>query len=118
MNQKKQKPKSINFDLESYKDKNYLTHNFHAYPAKFVPQIPKIVIEEFTKKNDLVLDPFCGSGMTPLVCKDLGRNCLGCEINEKYYKNMLYKFKSKLESESESELESELELELESTIKN
>ena len=79
MNRKK--PKKIIFDLESYKDKNYLTHNFHAYPAKFVPQIPKIVIEEFTKKNDLVLDPFCGSGTTLIECKLNERRSIGIDTN-------------------------------------
>ena len=60
----KPKPKKINFDLESYKDKNYLTHNFHTYPAKFVPQIPKIVIEKFTKKNLTIKRP--GNGISPM----------------------------------------------------
>ena len=30
---------------------NYLTHNFHAYPAKFIPQIPKSIIMKFTKEG-------------------------------------------------------------------
>ena len=75
MQQKNKKQfNKINFVLDKYKDKTYLTHNFHSFPAKFVPQIPKIVIERFTKPKDLVLDPFCGSGTTLVEAKLAGRN--------------------------------------------
>lgn len=73
--------KFIKFDLNSYKNKNYLTHNFHSYPAKFVPQIPEIVIEKLSKPGDIILDPFCGSGTTLVEAKLLGRNSVGFDIN-------------------------------------
>lgn len=34
--------------------------------------------------NGLVLDPFLGSGTTLVACKELNRNGIGIEINEKY----------------------------------
>jgi len=71
----------IEFDLDSFKDKSYLTHNFHSYPAKFVPQIPKIVIEKLSKPGDVVLDPFCGSGTTLVEAKLTGRLSIGLDIN-------------------------------------
>jgi site-specific DNA-methyltransferase (cytosine-N4-specific) len=59
----------------------YLTHNFHPYPAKFIPQIPKSIIKEFTNEKDVVLDPFCGSGTTLIEAKLLNRNAVGVDIN-------------------------------------
>ena len=73
--------KKINFVLDEYKDKTYLTHNFHSFPAKFVPQIPKAVIEKFTKQKDLVLDPFCGSGTTLVEANLAGRDSIGLDTN-------------------------------------
>ena len=35
-------------------------------------------------ENELVLDPFMGSGTTARACKDLGRNFIGFEISAKY----------------------------------
>ena len=49
---------------------------------------PESIIQEFikllTKTNDIVLDPFIGSGTTAVVCKKLGRNYIGFDINPDY----------------------------------
>ena len=37
-------------------------------------------------KDYVIFDPFMGSGTTGLACKELGRDFIGCEIDEKYYK--------------------------------
>lgn len=58
-----------------------ITHSIHPYPAKFIPQIPKRIIEEFSNERHTILDPFCGSGTTLLEAKILGRNSIGFDIN-------------------------------------
>ena len=74
-------PQEIIFNLESFKGKNYLTHNFHPYPAKFVPQIPQLIIEGLSQEGEMVLDPFCGSGTTLVEANRLGRRAIGFDLN-------------------------------------
>lgn len=51
---------------------------------------PKKIIENFiinsSNENDIVLDPFMGSGTTAVASKELGRNYIGFEINPKWCK--------------------------------
>ena len=62
-------------------DTTYLTHNYHPYPCKFVPQIPQQIIYKYSKEGDLILDPFCGSGTTLTEASLLNRNAVGIDIN-------------------------------------
>ncbi|MGB9721278.1 MAG: DNA methyltransferase [bacterium] len=63
------------------KDTNYVTHGYHRYPAKFIPQLAARLITEITKPGDLVVDPFMGSGTTLVEAKILGRPSVGVDIN-------------------------------------
>ncbi|MBX0312229.1 MAG: site-specific DNA-methyltransferase [Sulfurihydrogenibium sp.] len=59
----------------------YLSHTFHPYPARFIPQIPATFIKLFTKESDTVLDPFCGSGTTLVEAFLHNRNSIGNDLN-------------------------------------
>jgi len=49
-------------------------------------QILKKLIEVFTDKGDVVIDPVAGSGSTLRACKEIGRSCYGFEIKKDFYK--------------------------------
>jgi len=59
----------------------YLTHSYHRYPAKFIPQLVSRIIEENSKKHELVCDPFVGCGTTLLEGLLIRRHTLGLDIN-------------------------------------
>lgn len=56
----------------------------HEHSATFPIELPEFFIKLMTDKDDLVFDPFSGSGTTLVAAKGLGRNYTGCDIVEKY----------------------------------
>ena len=51
----------------------------------FPQALPETCILLSTKENDIVLDMFMGSGTTGVACKNLNRDFIGIELDEKYY---------------------------------
>ncbi|PIR58372.1 MAG: site-specific DNA-methyltransferase [Parcubacteria group bacterium CG10_big_fil_rev_8_21_14_0_10_35_15] len=56
------------------------------HSAVFPKELPSWFIKLFTKPNDIVLDPFLGSGTTSIAAFQLDRNSIGIEIQEEYHK--------------------------------
>lgn len=67
-------------DLDST-DSSAYTHGIHPYPAKFIPELPREIIQECTKERNVILDPFCGSGTTLLEACIAGRKSIGIDSN-------------------------------------
>ena len=56
------------------------------HSAAFPLELPNWFIKLFSKKGDIILDPFLGSGTTALAAKTLQRHYVGMESNSQYYK--------------------------------
>lgn len=56
----------------------------NPHPAPFPVALPKIALE--TTKAQVVLDPFMGSGTVGVACQELGRDFIGIELDETYFK--------------------------------
>ena len=57
-----------------------------GHPAPFPVELPYRLIQLFSYKDDVILDPFIGSGTTAIATINSERNYIGFEISEKYCK--------------------------------
>ena len=55
-------------------------------PTKLPAELIEKLLQYSSQKNDVVLDPFLGSGQVAVVSKSMGRKFLGFEIVPEYYK--------------------------------
>lgn len=54
------------------------------HPTQKPVDLMKRLIHFFSKRGDVILDPFLGSGTTMYAAQDLGRSCIGIEINPEF----------------------------------
>ncbi|MGD0576728.1 MAG: DNA methyltransferase [Candidatus Staskawiczbacteria bacterium] len=69
------------FSDKTRKDTAYVTHGYHRYPAKFIPQIVSRLAEKYTSEGDFIVDPFGGCGTTVVESKIMGRPSIAVDIN-------------------------------------
>ena len=76
---------------------HYCQKNRQPHPT----QKPEALIERMvlasSNENDIVLDPFSGSGTTLRVCQQLNRNAIGIELNSEYVKQIKERLEEKFE---------------------
>lgn len=58
------------------------SNKYHS--AVFPYALPEWFIKLFSETNDVILDPFSGSGTTSLAAKNLGRKYIGIEVSPEY----------------------------------
>ncbi|RLC34792.1 MAG: site-specific DNA-methyltransferase [Candidatus Nealsonbacteria bacterium] len=56
------------------------------HPTQKPVELIECIIRDYTKKTDVILDCFLGSGTTAIACIRLNRRWIGCEIDPKYCK--------------------------------
>ena len=74
--------------------KDKICKGIRIYTDKLEDVIDAYVIEtkdvencslRYTKPDSIIMDPFMGSGTTGVVCKEMGRNFIGVELDKDLY---------------------------------
>ncbi len=80
-----QEPITVNFRelVPSIVNMDRHTHFIHSYPAKLLQQIPYFFLNNtvFSREQDIVVDPFCGTGTVLLEASLANRNAIGVDVN-------------------------------------
>jgi site-specific DNA-methyltransferase (adenine-specific) len=61
-----------------------LNREQRVHPTQKPVEVMAWIIENYTQPDDLILDPFLGSGTTAVACLRTGRRFIGMEISEAY----------------------------------
>ena len=74
-------PENREWAFESVRSTEQWTHGYHRYPAKFLPDVVRKIIEEYAKGSKLIADLFAGCGTTLVEAKIHGISSVGVDIN-------------------------------------
>lgn len=70
-----------------FKQQGFITDSkdkrFH--PTQKPSELCQILIEQFSNPNEIILDPFMGSGSTGVACIKTGRRFIGFELDKQYF---------------------------------
>lgn len=66
---------------------HYCNENRQKHPTQKPEGLIERIVLASSKENDLIVDPFSGSGTTLRVCQQLNRQCIGIELNSEYVEN-------------------------------
>ena len=79
-----------NIDKKSVKKYTVIQQGFVSkekiryHPTQKPVELFGKILRDYSKSNDIILDPFLGSGTTCVAAKELGRRYIGIEISQKY----------------------------------
>lgn len=69
------------WSFKSVRSDKQWTHGYHRYPAKFLPNIVKKLIEQYAVENGKIADVFAGCGTTLVEAKAHGIASIGIDVN-------------------------------------
>lgn len=67
--------------FENVRSTEQWTHGYHRYPAKFLPNVVKKIIEDYAPDCKVIVDLFAGCGTTLVEAKVHGKKSIGTDIN-------------------------------------
>ena len=76
----------------------------NGHPTQKPVELMEWLIKTYTDENDNVLDCCMGVGSTGVACKNLNRNFIGIELEEKYFKIASLSLHQQLESNDQSDM--------------
>ena len=74
-------PENREWAFESVRSTEQWTHGYHRYPAKFLPDVVRKIIEDYAQDSTLIADLFAGCGTTLVEAKVHGISSVGTDIN-------------------------------------
>jgi len=74
-------PENREWAFESVRSTEQWTHGYHRYPAKFLPDVVRKIIEDYARGSNLIADLFAGCGTTLVEAKVHGISSVGTDIN-------------------------------------
>ena len=75
-----------NWAFEDFRSTEQWTHGYHRYPAKFLPNVVRKIIEEHSPTNcKVIADLFAGCGTTLVEAKAHGIDSIGTETSAPFH---------------------------------
>ena len=74
-------PENPDWAFESVRSTEQWTHGYHRYPAKFLPDVVRKIIEDYAQGSNMIADLFAGCGTTLVEAKIHGITSVGTDIN-------------------------------------
>jgi site-specific DNA-methyltransferase (adenine-specific) len=71
-------------DVWTFSHVHYCNANRQAHPTQKPEGLIERMVLASSEEEDMVVDPFSGSGTALRVCQQLNRNCIGIELNPEY----------------------------------
>ena len=81
--------------LWEFASRDKSTGHSYDYHGNYIPQIATQLFERFTKKNDVILDLFFGSGTSGIEALNMQRRCIGVELKQEMVDYVSNKFTKK-----------------------
>ena len=95
LNNWKDYPHILTDTLWEFQSRDKSNGHSYDYHGNYIPQIAQQLYERFTKKGDIVLDMFFGSGTSGIEAVNMDRRCIGVELKPELAESVSEKFTPK-----------------------